>query len=107
MDGRGPQNKLRHVCRAIKYMSGKSRRRYRLVRGAGVGRVENSGMGREGVETEWGEIHETSLHRRRDGGPSGLSSVCCSPLFEGGKHSFREGGKVEHGRTHGRVHRRV
>lgn len=28
----GPQNKLRHVCRAIKYMSGKSRRRYRLVR---------------------------------------------------------------------------
>lgn len=58
MDGegrRGPQNKLRHVCRAIKYMSGKSRRRYRLVRGPGVGRVENSGMermGREGVESE-------------------------------------------------------
>ena len=33
-------------------------------------------------------------------GHSGLSGVCCSPLFEGrgGKHSFREG------RSHGRAH---
>lgn len=74
MDGRegrggGPQNKLRHVCRAIKYMSGKSRRRYRLVRGsrAGVGEErtveeEADGSRRGRLETEMGEIHETGLH---------------------------------------------
>ena len=54
-DGRGPQNKLRHVCRAIKYMSGKSRRRYRLVRAVvrrewrTVGWVER--RGRDGMGT--------------------------------------------------------
>lgn len=113
--GGGPQNKLRHVCRAIKYMSGKSRRRYRLVRGsrAGVGEErtveeEADGSRRGRLETEMGEIHETGLHLVVvvvvvvGGGPERFVQCLLFAVIRGGaKHSFREGRR--HTRTHARL----
>lgn len=92
---RWPWDKLRHVCRAIKYMSGKSRGRYRSEAIVMVAHERRLELKEEGFRTKWSRESQgktTKLYSFAvDGGPSIRRTVC--PLFVVERYSYEKDGR--------------